>query len=190
VRKLAQVHASFAEVQVSDRALVWNTDLVETLELDNLLAQALVTLHSAENRKESRGATLARTSRSATTATGSSTRSPGRTARAACASTTGRCTSTRSRATSSRSREGAHVLTRTAAGAIRKRHSGGRAVHGAVQVPENSRVGPGGRIRRRRAHRTSAPSASTASTRTRAGTRAWTATRWTWPPAGRWSSTP
>jgi len=56
VRKLAQVHASFAEVQVSDRALVWNTDLVETLELDNLLAQALVTLHSAENRKESRGA--------------------------------------------------------------------------------------------------------------------------------------
>ena len=56
VRKLAQVHASFAEVQVSDRALVWNTDLVETLELDNLLAQALVTMHSAENRKESRGA--------------------------------------------------------------------------------------------------------------------------------------
>jgi len=56
VQRLADVHASFAEVQVSDRALVWNTDLVETLELDNLLAQALVTLHSAENRKESRGA--------------------------------------------------------------------------------------------------------------------------------------
>jgi succinate dehydrogenase / fumarate reductase flavoprotein subunit len=53
VRKLAQVHAAFAEVQVSDRTLVWNTDLVE---LDNLLAQALVTMHSAENRKESRGA--------------------------------------------------------------------------------------------------------------------------------------
>jgi succinate dehydrogenase / fumarate reductase flavoprotein subunit len=56
VRKLDSVHASFADVQVSDRSLVWNTDLVETLELENLLGQALVTLNSAENRKESRGA--------------------------------------------------------------------------------------------------------------------------------------
>jgi succinate dehydrogenase / fumarate reductase flavoprotein subunit len=56
VRKLDSVHASFADVQVSDRSLVWNTDLVETLELENLLGQALVTLSSAENRKESRGA--------------------------------------------------------------------------------------------------------------------------------------
>jgi succinate dehydrogenase / fumarate reductase flavoprotein subunit len=56
VHKLAAVHASFADVQVSDRSLVWNTDLVETLELDNLLGQALVTMKSAENRKESRGA--------------------------------------------------------------------------------------------------------------------------------------
>jgi succinate dehydrogenase / fumarate reductase flavoprotein subunit len=56
VHKLGTVHQSFAEVQVSDRSLVWNTDLVETLELDNLLSQALVTMHSAENRKESRGA--------------------------------------------------------------------------------------------------------------------------------------
>jgi succinate dehydrogenase / fumarate reductase flavoprotein subunit len=56
VHKLAAVHASFADVQVSDRSLVWNTDLIETLELDNLLGQALVTLKSAENRKESRGA--------------------------------------------------------------------------------------------------------------------------------------
>jgi succinate dehydrogenase / fumarate reductase flavoprotein subunit len=56
VRKLGAVHASFADVQVSDRSLVWNTDLVETLELDNLLGQSLVTLNSAENRKESRGA--------------------------------------------------------------------------------------------------------------------------------------
>jgi succinate dehydrogenase / fumarate reductase, flavoprotein subunit len=55
-RKLGEVFASFADVQVSDRSLVWNTDLVETLELDNLLGQALATLHSAENRKESRGA--------------------------------------------------------------------------------------------------------------------------------------
>jgi succinate dehydrogenase / fumarate reductase flavoprotein subunit len=56
VRKLAVVYESFAEVQVTDRSLIWNTDLVETLELDNLLAQALVTINSAANRKESRGA--------------------------------------------------------------------------------------------------------------------------------------
>jgi succinate dehydrogenase / fumarate reductase flavoprotein subunit len=55
-RKLAEVFASFADVKVSDRSLVWNTDLIETLELDNLLGQAVATLHSAENRKESRGA--------------------------------------------------------------------------------------------------------------------------------------
>jgi len=56
VRKLADVFASFAEVSVSDRSLIWNTDLIETLELDNLLGQATVTLSSAVNRKESRGA--------------------------------------------------------------------------------------------------------------------------------------
>jgi succinate dehydrogenase / fumarate reductase flavoprotein subunit len=55
-RKLADVFASFKDVQVTDRSLVWNTDLIETLELDNLLGQAVATLHSAENRKESRGA--------------------------------------------------------------------------------------------------------------------------------------
>jgi succinate dehydrogenase / fumarate reductase flavoprotein subunit len=55
-RKLGQVYASFAGVQVSDRSLTWNTDLIETLELDNLLGQAVATMHSAENRKESRGA--------------------------------------------------------------------------------------------------------------------------------------
>ena len=54
--KLAGVFDSFAEVQVSDRSLVWNTDLVETLELDNLLGQAVATMQSAANRKESRGA--------------------------------------------------------------------------------------------------------------------------------------
>jgi succinate dehydrogenase / fumarate reductase, iron-sulfur subunit len=48
--------ASLADVRVSDRSLVWNTDLVETLELENLLAQALTTIESAENRTESRGA--------------------------------------------------------------------------------------------------------------------------------------
>jgi succinate dehydrogenase / fumarate reductase flavoprotein subunit len=55
-RKLAAVFASFADVQVTDRSLVWNTDLIETLELDNLLGQAVATMHSAENRQESRGA--------------------------------------------------------------------------------------------------------------------------------------
>jgi succinate dehydrogenase / fumarate reductase flavoprotein subunit len=55
-RKLAEVFSAFADVQVSDRSLIWNTDLIETLELDNLLGQAVATMHSAENRRESRGA--------------------------------------------------------------------------------------------------------------------------------------
>jgi succinate dehydrogenase / fumarate reductase flavoprotein subunit len=55
-RKLGEVSASFRDVQVSDRSLIWNTDLIETLELDNLLGQAVATMHSAENRQESRGA--------------------------------------------------------------------------------------------------------------------------------------
>ena len=42
-------------MKVADRTLVWNTDLVETMELENLLLQATATLVSAENRKESRG---------------------------------------------------------------------------------------------------------------------------------------
>lgn len=44
------------DIGISDRSLIWNTDLVETLELDNLLSQAQVTVHSALARKESRGA--------------------------------------------------------------------------------------------------------------------------------------
>jgi succinate dehydrogenase / fumarate reductase flavoprotein subunit len=55
-RRLGAVFESFRDVQVSDRSLIWNTDLIETLELDNLLGQAVATLHSAENRQESRGA--------------------------------------------------------------------------------------------------------------------------------------
>ncbi len=54
--KISDVFASKQDVKVSDRSMVFNTDLVETLELDNLLSQAVVTLYSAENRKESRGA--------------------------------------------------------------------------------------------------------------------------------------
>jgi succinate dehydrogenase / fumarate reductase flavoprotein subunit len=56
VRELAAVVASFADVSVTDRSLIWNTDLIETLELDNLLGQAVATIQSAVNRKESRGA--------------------------------------------------------------------------------------------------------------------------------------
>ena len=56
VEKIRAAHDSFADVKVSDRSLVWNSDLIETLELQNLLAQAVVTMVSAENRKESRGA--------------------------------------------------------------------------------------------------------------------------------------
>jgi succinate dehydrogenase / fumarate reductase, flavoprotein subunit len=56
VRNVRAINASFADVKVSDRSLVWNSDLVETLELQNLLAQALVTIESAANRTESRGA--------------------------------------------------------------------------------------------------------------------------------------
>jgi succinate dehydrogenase / fumarate reductase, flavoprotein subunit len=53
---LTAVFNSFADVNVSDHSMVWNTDLIETLELDNLLGQALATMHSAVNRRESRGA--------------------------------------------------------------------------------------------------------------------------------------
>jgi succinate dehydrogenase / fumarate reductase flavoprotein subunit len=56
IDKMLDIYTSFNNVQVSDHSMIWNTDLVETLELENLLQNALATIHSAENRKESRGA--------------------------------------------------------------------------------------------------------------------------------------
>lgn len=55
IAAMTEVAQSFSQVSVSDKSLIWNTDLVETLELDNLLMQALVTINAAGNRTESRG---------------------------------------------------------------------------------------------------------------------------------------
>ncbi len=56
VEKISAVFKSFEDVKLVDRSLVWNSDLIETLELQNLVGQAVATLVSAENRQESRGA--------------------------------------------------------------------------------------------------------------------------------------
>jgi succinate dehydrogenase / fumarate reductase flavoprotein subunit len=53
---LARCHDAFRDLRITDRSLIYNTDLVEALELDNLLGQSLATIHSARNRTESRGA--------------------------------------------------------------------------------------------------------------------------------------
>ena len=55
IAAMAEIKQSFAEVGVKDKSLIWNTDLVETLELDNLLSQASVAINAAGNRHESRG---------------------------------------------------------------------------------------------------------------------------------------
>ncbi len=56
VKAINDVYDLYPNIGITDRGLVWNSDLVEALELDNLRSQAVVTLQGAHNRKESRGA--------------------------------------------------------------------------------------------------------------------------------------
>ncbi|VAI37323.1 unnamed protein product [Triticum turgidum subsp. durum] len=53
---ISEAQKSFHDVKLSDRSLIWNSDLIETIELENLLINACITMHSAEARQESRGA--------------------------------------------------------------------------------------------------------------------------------------
>jgi succinate dehydrogenase / fumarate reductase flavoprotein subunit len=56
VKLITEIWKGTDDIAVTDRSLIWNSDLIETLEYDNLIAQAAVTMAGAENRKESRGA--------------------------------------------------------------------------------------------------------------------------------------
>jgi len=57
LKKIKDIIASYQQdIQLNDRSMIWNSDLVEALELENLLQQSLVTIQSALNRKETRGA--------------------------------------------------------------------------------------------------------------------------------------
>ena len=56
IKKMNNIEESFENIKVEDTSLIFNTDLAEAIELDNLIIQSKATLHSALNRKESRGA--------------------------------------------------------------------------------------------------------------------------------------
>jgi succinate dehydrogenase / fumarate reductase flavoprotein subunit len=56
VSRLSEVFKASSDIGINDRGMIWNTDLVEALEYDNLISQAVVTVNSASNRQESRGA--------------------------------------------------------------------------------------------------------------------------------------
>ncbi len=55
-KAVRDIYKAIPDIAVSDRGLIWNTDLVETLEFDNLVSQSIVTIDGAANRTESRGA--------------------------------------------------------------------------------------------------------------------------------------
>ena len=55
-KQIGEIWKESDDIRVTDRSLIWNSDLIETLEYDNLIAQAAVTVVGAENRQESRGA--------------------------------------------------------------------------------------------------------------------------------------
>ncbi|MGN6767253.1 MAG: succinate dehydrogenase/fumarate reductase flavoprotein subunit, partial [Rhizobiaceae bacterium] len=55
-RRISEIWKELPDIRVSDRSMIWNSDLVETLELENLMTNAIATVYSAEARKESRGA--------------------------------------------------------------------------------------------------------------------------------------
>ena len=56
VQKMDNIASRMDDLGITDTSMIWNTDLVEALELDNLMSQALVTIRSADQRHESRGA--------------------------------------------------------------------------------------------------------------------------------------
>ena len=56
IKRVKNVWCEFKDITVQDKSMIWNTDLLETLELNNLIEQAMVTMASAKNREESRGA--------------------------------------------------------------------------------------------------------------------------------------
>ena len=70
VKVMSEIAESMKDVGISDRSLIWNTDLVEGLELDNLVGQAMVTITSAHLRKKAAALMRARISPSVTMKTG------------------------------------------------------------------------------------------------------------------------